>query len=110
MTSRSTRSRLWLITLFGVVALVVAMVVGLGVGPLALSWWHIIGDVGSHLGLGHSRLDSLESTVLWQLRAPRLALGLLVGAMLSVAAARTRGSFVIRWPTPTSSAWPPAPA
>ena len=93
MRTRSTRSRLWLVTLLGAVALVVAMIVGLGVGPLSISWWHIVGDVGAHLGLGHSHLDSLESTVLWQLRAPRLALGLLVGAMLSVAGGTYQGVF-----------------
>jgi len=93
MKSASTRSRILTVTALGFFALLGAMVVGLGVGPLSMPWGHIIGDVASHLGLGHSTLDSLQSTVLWQLRAPRLVLGLLAGAMLAVAGGTYQGVF-----------------
>src|ERR1019366_5926504 len=47
----------------------------------------------SHVGVGHSTLTSTQSTIVWTIRAPRLALGLLAGAMLSVAGGTYQGVF-----------------
>ena len=66
-------------------ALVLAVVLGLVIGPTPISAPRILGDAFSHLGLGHSTLTSIQSSVVWQLRAPRMVLGLLAGAMLAVA-------------------------
>lgn len=76
-----------------VAALVVAMVSGLVIGPTSIGAWRVVGDVLSHVGIGHSTLSSLQSTVIWQLRAPRMVLGLLAGAMLAVAGGTYQGVF-----------------
>jgi iron complex transport system permease protein len=55
--------------------------------------WAIVGYLFSHLGVGHSHLSSLQSTIVWQLRAPRMVLGLLVGSMLAVAGGSYQGVF-----------------
>ena len=83
--------------------------VGLGVGPFHLSVGSIVSDIGSHLGLGGTPLDELSSTVLWQLRAPRIVLALLVGTMLAVAGGTYQGVFRNPLPTPTYWVWQPAP-
>ena len=53
----------------------------------------MVGDVFSHVGIGHSTLTGLQSTIIWQLRAPRMVLGLLAGAMLAVAGGTYQGVF-----------------
>jgi iron complex transport system permease protein len=76
-----------------VVALAVAIVGGLVIGPTSIGTWRVVGDVFSHLGVGHSTLTSLQSTIVWQLRAPRMVMGLLAGAMLAVAGGTYQGVF-----------------
>src|SRR5205085_9681445 len=41
----------------------------------------------------HSRLSASDSAILWQLRAPRVVLGALVGGMLAIAGASYQGVF-----------------
>lgn len=79
-----------LLTLAGLCAAVVG---GLVIGPTSIGTSRVVGDLFSHVGLGHSTLTSLQSTIVWQLRAPRLVLGLLAGAMLSVAGGTYQGVF-----------------
>lgn len=74
-------------------ALIAAVACGLVIGPTPISAWRILGDGLSHLRIGHSTLNSLQSTIVWQLRAPRMVLGLLAGAMLAVAGATYQGVF-----------------
>jgi iron complex transport system permease protein len=76
-----------------VVALAVAIVGGLVIGPTSIGTWRVVGDVFSHFGVGHSTLTSLQSTIVWQLRAPRMVMGLLAGAMLAVAGGTYQGVF-----------------
>jgi iron complex transport system permease protein len=76
-----------------VAALVVAVILGLVIGPTSISAQRILGDALSHLGIGHSTLASTQSSVVWQLRAPRMVLGLLAGAMLAVAGGTYQGVF-----------------
>lgn len=76
-----------------ILALVVSVVCGLAVGPTAISTSRILGSLFAHVGIGHSTLNSLQSTVVWQLRAPRMVLGLLAGAMLGVAGGSYQGIF-----------------
>ncbi len=63
------------------------------IGPTSISWTGIIGDVLSNVGIGHSHLSSVQHEIVWQLRAPRIVLGLLVGAMLAVAGGTYQGVF-----------------
>ena len=73
--------------------LVVAILGGLVIGPTPIGLGRVVGDVFSHLGLGRSTLSPLQSTVIWQLRAPRMVLGVLAGAMLAVAGGSYQGVF-----------------
>jgi iron complex transport system permease protein len=82
-----------IVAVASIVGLLVAAVGGLVIGPTSISAWHVIGDVLSRVGIGHHRLDTLQSTIVWQLRAPRMVLGLLAGAMLAVAGGTYQGVF-----------------
>jgi iron complex transport system permease protein len=82
-----------LVTVVFVVLVAFAVLVGLDVGPTSIGMSRLIGALFAKVGIGHSTLDSLQTIVLWQLRAPRLVLGLLAGAMLAVAGASYQGIF-----------------
>ena len=82
-----------LVAVATLVALAAAAVCGLVVGPTSIGTARIIGDVFSYLGLGHSTLTSTQSSIIWQIRAPRMVLGLLAGAMLAVAGGTYQGVF-----------------
>ncbi|MDQ1495812.1 MAG: cobalamin transport system permease protein, partial [Actinomycetota bacterium] len=72
-----------------------ALVVGLGIGPVPLGAGPIADSALSHLPFlhVHSPLSSPEEAILWQLRAPRVVLGALVGGMLAVAGSAYQGVF-----------------
>jgi len=74
---------------------VAAAVVGLGVGPYPISVSAISRAALSHVPLlgVHSPLTSIQSAIVWQIRAPRVAMGLLVGGMLAVAGSAYQGTF-----------------
>lgn len=88
-----SRSRVLVVAVVAAIGVLAVSLVGLGVGPFHLSVGSIVSDIGSHLGLGGTPLDELSSTVLWQLRAPRIVLALLVGTMLAVAGGTYQGVF-----------------
>jgi iron complex transport system permease protein len=74
---------------------VVAALLGLALGPVDLGVVAVAREVLSHvpfLGVESSFTDT-EDAILWELRAPRVALGLLVGAMLASAGAGYQGVF-----------------
>jgi iron complex transport system permease protein len=81
--------------LAAVVFMVGALLVGLGIGPVPLGAGAIAESALSHLPLlhVHSPLNSPDEAILWQLRAPRVVLGALVGAMLAVAGSAYQGVF-----------------
>ena len=82
-----------MVALATAITLAVAVILGLVIGPTSISAQRILGDALSHLGIGHSTLTSLQSSIVWQLRAPRMVLGLLAGAMLAVAGGTYQGVF-----------------
>ena len=88
-----SRARVATVATGSAVLLVVAVLVGLAVGPTPISIGVIAETVLHAMGLGHSSVPSLDGTIIWQLRAPRMVLGLLVGAMLSVAGGTYQGIF-----------------
>jgi iron complex transport system permease protein len=88
-----TRRRVALVAMATVVALAAAVVCGLVIGPTPIGTTRVIGNVLSYIGIGHSTLTSTQSAILWQLRAPRMVLGLLAGAMLAVAGGTYQGVF-----------------
>jgi iron complex transport system permease protein len=78
---------------FTAVALFVAVVVGLVVGPTPIGTWRVVGSLFSYLGIGHNTLSQTQSAIIWSFRAPRMVLGLLAGAMLAVAGGTYQGVF-----------------
>jgi iron complex transport system permease protein len=92
-TNPPTKRRVAFVTAATVVALLVAIVCGLVVGPTSVPTWRVVGDVFAHLGIGHTTLTPLQSTVVWTLRAPRMVMGLLAGSMLAVAGGTYQGVF-----------------
>jgi iron complex transport system permease protein len=82
-------------TAFGAVALAGALLTGFAVGPVDLGVGAIVREILSHvpfLGID-SPFDDTEQAIFWQLRAPRVVLGALVGAMLACAGAGYQGVF-----------------
>jgi cobalamin transport system permease protein len=79
----------------GVAALLVAMIVGLALGPAGIPPGAIFGDLLAQLlpAHAHSRLSRLDDAVLWELRAPRVVLGALVGGTLAIAGASYQAVF-----------------
>lgn len=75
--------------------LVVALGVGLAVGPVHIGLGAIARSVLSYLpGLHvHQPLVGTDHDIVWQIRAPRVALAALVGGMLAVAGASYQGVF-----------------
>jgi iron complex transport system permease protein len=74
---------------------VLATLLGLALGPVDLGVMPVAKEVLSHvpfLGVESSFSDT-DDAILWELRAPRVALGLLVGAMLASAGAAYQGVF-----------------
>jgi iron complex transport system permease protein len=69
--------------------LVVALLVGLGVGPIGIAPWRIL-ESALHIGQPLSRI---EDVIVWQLRAPRVVLAAMVGGMLAIAGASYQGVF-----------------
>jgi iron complex transport system permease protein len=79
----------------GVAFVLVASLVGLLVGPADIGVVAILRSAASHLPLlhVHSSLSATDSAILWQIRAPRVVLGLLVGGMLALAGGSYQGVF-----------------
>ena len=85
---RAARLRVgWLAA--GVAAVVVSVVAGLAFGSLSLPFGGVVREL---LGMD-SGLTATERTVLWDIRLPRVTLGLLVGAMLASAGGAYQGTF-----------------
>jgi cobalamin transport system permease protein len=79
----------------GLGSAIAAALVALAVGPVDLGLGAISRELLSHVPFldVHSPLTKTEDAILWQIRAPRVALGLLVGAMLASAGAAYQGVF-----------------
>ncbi len=78
-----------------VAMLIVALIVGIAVGPAHLSLAGIGGSILSHVPLAHrsSGLTAQQDSILWSLRVPRVVLGALVGGTLAIAGAAYQGTF-----------------
>ena len=82
-------------TLAAGVFVLVATLLGLALGPVDLGIGAVAREVLSHvpfLGV-ESSFTETQDAILWELRAPRVVLGLLVGAMLAMAGASYQGVF-----------------
>jgi iron complex transport system permease protein len=83
----------WLVV--GVGLVVLASLAGLAVGPVSLPIGRVFLEVIDHIPFVHvhSGLSPRQADIVWQLRLPRVVMGLLVGAMLSVAGGAYQGAF-----------------
>jgi iron complex transport system permease protein len=73
----------------------VAAVAGTVLGAVSLPPGQVVLEVLDHLpGVRvHSGLNAVDATIVWQLRLPRVVLGLLVGSMLATAGTAYQGVF-----------------
>jgi iron complex transport system permease protein len=78
-----------------VVFLLGAMLVGVLVGPANLGAGGVVTSLLARARVPgvHSHLSSVDETILWQIRMPRVIIGALVGAMLATAGASYQGVF-----------------
>jgi len=79
----------------GLASVVVALVAGVVVGPAGPTWWRIPLELLDRLPLVSidSGINEAQWNIVWQVRAPRVVLGGLVGAMLAIAGAGYQGVF-----------------
>lgn len=92
LTDLRRRRRLLLLLLVG--AVIVAALLGLALGPIAISPERVLGALFPPLGRQLSpAIGRFESTAVLDLRLPRVALALLVGASLAQAGAAMQGLF-----------------
>lgn len=82
-----------IVAVLSVIVMIVAAGAALVIGVSSVSGTAAIGDVLSHLGIGHTSLNDVQDAIVWDLRAPRVAMALVVGAMLAVAGGSYQGVF-----------------
>lgn len=78
-----------------VVVLCISLLVGVMIGPAGPQWWRVPLEFLDRLPLVsiNSGLSSTDWAIVWQIRAPRVVLAAIVGAMLSIAGASYQGVF-----------------
>lgn len=83
----------WLVAGFGAIA--VAVIVGISVGPVSVPFHRSVLELLDHLPFVDvdSGLSSTERAIVWDIRAPRVVLGLLVGGLLAGSGAGYQGVF-----------------
>jgi iron complex transport system permease protein len=80
--------------LLATVILLVAVVIGVAVGPADLSPAQVGAALADHLPWHpHLAVSALDGAIVWQLRMPRVVLGVLVGSMLAGGGAAYQGIF-----------------
>ena len=91
--TRRRRETTWVLA--GLAFLVGAVIVGASIGPAGPPGWRVPLALLDHLPLIsiNSGVSDAEWNIVWQIRMPRVVLGGLVGAMLSVAGASYQGVF-----------------
>src|SRR4051794_33078208 len=94
VTLRPVRLRpRWL--LVGVVLVFVALTLGLTIGAVAIPPRGALLVLADHLPFVrvHTGLTERQAEIVWNLRLPRVVLGLMVGALLAIAGAAYQGVF-----------------
>jgi iron complex transport system permease protein len=79
----------------GIASVLVAAVVGVATGPVSIPIWQVIVELADRLPIidVDSSLSPADRAIVWDLRAPRVVLGLLVGALLAGSGAAYQGVF-----------------
>jgi len=76
------------------VVLVIAVLVGVAIGPAELSLPQVLEALATHLPWHpHISVPPLDTAIVWQIRLPRVMLGVLVGSMLAGGGAAYQGIF-----------------
>lgn len=75
------------------IVLLLSVLASVLLGAAELGWQRVLGEIGAQLTGGVSPLSEREAAILWQLRVPRVVLGVLVGAALAVSGAAFQGVF-----------------
>jgi iron complex transport system permease protein len=74
--------------------LVIAVFVGVAIGPAELSLPQVLEALATHLPWHpHVSVSALDTAIVWQIRLPRVILGVLVGSMLAGGGAAYQGIF-----------------
>jgi iron complex transport system permease protein len=84
----------WLIPV-SVVALLLAVLGGVMIGPAGPQWWRVPLELLNRLPFVsiHSGMSATDWSIIWQIRAPRVVLAALVGSTLSISGASYQGVF-----------------
>ncbi len=84
----------WLIPV-SVVALLLAVLGGVMIGPAGPTWWRVPLELLNRLPFItiHSGMTATDWSIIWQIRAPRVVLAALVGSTLSISGASYQGVF-----------------
>jgi iron complex transport system permease protein len=79
----------------GVATLACAVLLGLALGPVSINPARTFAEILDHLPFLHldSGLSEREAAIVWEIRLPRVVLGVLVGAMLASSGAAYQGAF-----------------
>ena len=87
--------RTWVPMGVAAVLMVVLSLVALCTGPVAVSPTQVLGTLLAHVPLlhFHTSTPAIDQAIVWQLRAPRVVLAGIVGAMLAAGGAAYQGLF-----------------
>ena len=89
-TARKITPFAWVI---GAVAVLLTLTLGVSIGAVSLAPLTIWSEISSNLFGTVSNSTGSESTIIWQLRLPRVLLAFVVGAMLASAGCAYQGTF-----------------
>ncbi|GAB2922345.1 FecCD family ABC transporter permease [Streptomyces sundarbansensis] len=89
----SPRSRAYLLTAGLALALLTGCLLSAATGAYGIPLGDALSSVQHRIGLGGQALDRVGESVLWNVRLPRVALAVLVGASLGCAGALMQGVF-----------------
>lgn len=80
----------WTLGLGAFLCLTVALCVG--IGPVTIAPWTVLSIIGHHMGLPvEETWTASEHSIVWEMRVPRVVMGLAVGAGLAVCGAALQG-------------------
>ncbi|MFC7349802.1 MULTISPECIES: FecCD family ABC transporter permease [Streptomyces] len=89
----SPRSRAFVLTAVLSLALLAGCLLSAAIGAYNIPLGDVLSSVQHRIGLGGQALDRVGESVLWNVRLPRVALAVLVGASLGCAGALMQGVF-----------------
>ncbi|MER7887073.1 iron ABC transporter permease [Streptomyces fimicarius] len=90
---KSPRSRAFVLTAVLSLALLAGCLLSAAIGAYNIPLGDVLSSVQHRIGLGGQALDRVGESVLWNVRLPRVALAVLVGASLGCAGALMQGVF-----------------